>query len=76
MFVSNNITPQVDVVRCLVDAYDRGYPPDHHALRLALEESVAMHASQPFGTFEDAPAGAALAEMLRRGYGAGHRCIS
>ena len=53
-----------------MDAYDRGYPADHRALRLALEESVAMHQSQPFATFEDAPAGAALAEMLRRGFGA------
>ena len=53
-----------------MDAYDRGYPADHRALRLALEESVAMHQSQPFATFEDTPAGASLAEMLRRGFGA------
>lgn len=65
-----DIISQVDIVRCLLDAYDRGYPPDHRALRLALEESVAVHASHPFGTFDDAPAGAVLAEMLRRGYSA------
>lgn len=61
---------QVDVVRCLLDAYDRGYPPDHRALRLAMEESVAAHMSHSFGTFDDAPAGAVFAEMLRRGYAA------
>ena len=28
------------------------------------------HAAEPFGTFPDAPAGAVLGEMLRRGYSA------
>ena len=56
-----DIISQVDIVRCLVDAYDRGYPPDHHALRAAMEEPASLHMSIPFGTFPDAPAGAVLA---------------
>ena len=66
-----DIISQVDIVRCLVDAYDRGYPADHKALRRVFDEPVTLHAaSRPFGTFDDAPVGAVFADMLRRGYSA------
>lgn len=45
-----DVISQVDVVRCLLDAYDRGYPADHRALKRALDEPVTTHLSRPFGS--------------------------
>jgi CBS domain-containing protein len=72
-----DIISQLDVVRCVVDAYgvlyDREYPAEGQidVLRRALEEpAAAVATSAVFGTFYDAPAREVFKEMLHEGYGA------
>lgn len=66
-----DVVSQMDVVRCLVDTLDRRRRDDPPTLlSRAMSEPAATHASRPFCTFPDAPAGAVFAEMLAKGHSA------